>query len=62
MPILDDVILKLYTFWYNLLYLLATAHWGLMRGVFMMGYTIELLTQWITTQAFSPLTETDLEC
>jgi hypothetical protein len=55
MPILDDVILKLYTFWYNLLYLLAAAHWGLMRGVFMMGYTIELLTQWMTTQAFSPL-------
>jgi hypothetical protein len=55
MPILDDVILKLYTFWYNLLYLLAAAHWGLMRGVFMMGYTIELLTQWLTTQAFSPL-------
>src|SRR5258707_2803382 len=55
MPILDDLILKLDTLWYNLIYMLAAAHWGLMRGVFMMGYTIELLTQWMTTQAFSPL-------
>src|SRR5579859_1193849 len=55
MPILDDLILKLDTLWYNLIYMLAAAHWGLMRGVFMMGYTVELLTQWITTQAFSPL-------
>lgn len=55
MPILDDLILKLDTLWYNVIYLLAAAHWGLMRGVFMMGYTIELLTQWMTTQAFSPL-------
>jgi hypothetical protein len=55
MPILDDLILKFYTFLYNLLYMLAGAHWGLMRGVFMMGYTVELLTNWITTQAFAPL-------
>ncbi len=55
MPILDDMILKLDTLWYNLVYMLAAAHWGVMRSVFMMGYTVELLTQWITTQAFSPL-------
>src|SRR5258708_13096421 len=55
MPILDDLILKLDTLWYNVIYMLAAAHWGLMRGVFMMGYTIELLTQSMTTQAFSPL-------
>src|SRR5687767_11486300 len=55
MPILDDLILKLYTLWYNLLYMLAAAHWGVMRGVFMMGYTIELLTQWLTIEAFTPL-------
>jgi hypothetical protein len=55
MPILDDLILKVDVILYNIIYLIASAQWSLMRGLLMMGYTIELLTQWMATQAFSPL-------
>src|SRR5574338_875405 len=59
MPIIDDIIrnlqLAIDSLWYNVLMMLAQAHWSLLRGVFMMGHTIELLNNWLTAQAFAPL-------
>ncbi len=42
-------------FWYNILWTLAGIGWSLARALVMMGYTIELLDQWLTQNAFTPL-------
>lgn len=59
MPIIGDIVrqiqLAIDTFWYQLLMMLAAFQWSLLRGAFMMGYTIQLLTNWLATEAFAPL-------
>lgn len=59
MPIVDDVLLGLQiqidTLWYNLLFSLAGMHWSIQRAFLMMGYTIELMNQWLVENAFTPL-------
>ncbi len=59
MPIIGDLIRQIQiaidTFWYQLLMTLAGFQWSLLRGAFMMGYTIQLLSNWLVSQAFSPL-------
>ncbi len=59
MPIIGDLIRNLQiaidAFWYQLLMTLAAFQWSLLRGAFMMGYTIQLLTDWLATRAFAPL-------
>lgn len=40
---------------YSLLFSLAELQWSLLRAVFMMGYTVELLNRWLVEQAFTPL-------
>ena len=59
MPIVDDVLLGLQiqidTLWYNLLLSLAGMHWSVQRAFLMMGYTIELMNQWLVDNAFTPL-------
>lgn len=40
---------------YNLILSLAGLHWSLLRGFIMMGYTVELVNDWLTQNAFAPL-------
>ena len=59
MPIVNDVLrglqIQIDTLWYNLLFSLAGMHWSLQRAFLMMGYTIELMNQWLVDHAFTPL-------
>ena len=59
MPIVDDVLnglqIQIDTLWYNLLLSLAGMHWSVERALMMMGYTIELMNQWLVDNAFTPL-------
>lgn len=59
MPIVDDVLnglqIQIDTLWYNLLFSLAGMGWSLQRAFLMMGYTIELMNQWLIDNAFTPL-------
>jgi hypothetical protein len=59
MPIVDDVLnglqIQIDTLWYNLLLSLAGLGWSLQRAFLMMGYTIELMNQWLIDNAFTPL-------
>ena len=59
MPIIGDLIRNLQiaidAFWYQLLMTLAAFQWSLLRGAFMMGHTIQLLTDWLAERAFAPL-------
>ena len=51
MPIVDDILrglqIQIDTLWYNLLLSLAALHWSVERAFLMMGYTIELMNQWL---------------
>ena len=40
---------------YNLILSLAGLHWSLLRGFIMMGYTVELVNDWLSQNAFAPL-------
>ncbi|MDX2139513.1 MAG: hypothetical protein SF123_15620, partial [Chloroflexota bacterium] len=42
-------------FWYNTLLNLAAMHWGLLRGLVAMGYSVELMNRWLAQVAFAPL-------
>ena len=59
MPIIDDMLrglqIQIDTLWYNLLFTLAGLGWSVQRAFLMMGYTIELMNQWLIDNAFSPL-------
>ncbi|MBE2183480.1 MAG: hypothetical protein IAE89_08655 [Anaerolineae bacterium] len=59
MPIIDDILnglqVQIDTLWYNLLLSLAGLGWSLQRAFLMMGYTIELMNQWLVDNAFTPL-------
>jgi len=59
MPIVDDVLnglqIQIDTLWWNLTFSLAGMGWSLQRAFLMMGYTIELMNQWLIDNAFTPL-------
>ena len=59
MPIVDDVLnglqIQIDTLWWNLMFSLAGMGWSLQRAFLMMGYTIELMNQWLVDNAFTPL-------
>jgi hypothetical protein len=59
MPIVDDVLnglqIQIDTLWWNLMFALAGMGWSLQRAFLMMGYTIELMNQWLINNAFTPL-------
>jgi len=59
MPIVDDVLnglqIQIDTLWWNLMFSLAGMGWSLQRTFLMMGYTIELMNQWLVDNAFTPL-------
>jgi hypothetical protein len=59
MPIVDDVLnglqVQIDTLWWNLMFALAGMGWSLQRAFLMMGYTIELMNQWLIDNAFTPL-------
>jgi hypothetical protein len=59
MPIVDDVLnglqIQIDTLWWNLMFALAGMGWSLQRAFLMMGYTIELMNQWLIDNAFTPL-------
>jgi len=59
MPIVDDVLdglqIQIDSLWYNLLFSLAGMGWSLQRAFLMMGYTIQLMNQWLIDYAFTPL-------
>jgi hypothetical protein len=46
MPWVNDIINNLQiaidSFWYNILMMLASLHWGLMRSFLLSGYTIQV--------------------
>ena len=59
MPIVDDVLnglqIQIDSLWYNVLLSLAGIQWSAVRAFIMMGYTIQLLNQWLVQNAFVPL-------
>jgi hypothetical protein len=59
MPIVDDVLnglqIQIDTLWWNVMFSLAGMGWSLQRAFLMMGYTIELMNQWLIDNAFTPL-------
>jgi hypothetical protein len=42
-------------FWYNILLSVAGLHWSLLRGLIMMGHTVEVINNWLLNNAFAPL-------
>jgi hypothetical protein len=55
MDILSGLWIAIDSFWYNILLAVAGLHWGVMRGFVMMGYTVELINNWLAENAFAPL-------
>lgn len=55
MDILGGFQVQLDAFWYNILLSLAALHWSLLRGLILMGYTVELVNNWLMENAFVPL-------
>ncbi len=55
MDILNGFQVQIDMFWYNILLSLAGLHWSLLRGLILMGYTIELVNNWLIENAFIPL-------
>ncbi|NUQ06492.1 MAG: hypothetical protein HUU31_21585, partial [Anaerolineae bacterium] len=59
MPIIDDILsglqIQIDALWYNLLLSLAGLGWSLLRALIMMGYTLELVNDWLVSSAFAPL-------
>lgn len=43
------------TFYYNMVLSLAELHWSLLRGLILMGHTVETINQWLVNEAFAPL-------
>ena len=55
MDILNGIQVQMDTFWYDFLLSIASLQWNLLRGLIMMGYTIELVNNWLIENAFIPL-------
>jgi len=55
LDILGGLQVQIDSFWYNMLLSVAGLQWSLQRGFIMMGYTVELINQWLVNEAFAPL-------
>jgi hypothetical protein len=55
LDILGGLQVQIDSFWYNILLSVAGLQWSLQRGFIMMGYTIELINEWLINEAFAPL-------
>ncbi|MEL6307609.1 MAG: hypothetical protein AAFQ52_05670 [Chloroflexota bacterium] len=55
MDVIDAMQIQIDIFWYNILLSLAGMHWSILRGVILMGHTIELMNTWLIENAFVPL-------
>jgi hypothetical protein len=55
MNVIDDLKRAIDTFYYNIILSLAELHWSLLRGLVLMGHTIETINQWLIEEAFVPL-------
>jgi len=55
MNVIGDLKRAIDTFYYNIVLSLAELHWSLLRGLVLMGHTIETINQWLIEQAFAPL-------
>lgn len=55
MDVINGFQIQIDMFWYNILLSLAGLHWSLLRGLILMGYTIELVNNWLIENAFIPL-------
>jgi hypothetical protein len=55
LDILSGLQVQIDSVWYNMLLSLAGLQWSMQRGFIMMGYTIELINQWLINEAFAPL-------
>ncbi len=55
MNVIGDLKRAIDTFYYNIILSLAELHWSLLRGLVLMGHTIETINQWLIEQAFAPL-------
>ncbi len=55
LDILGGLQVQIDSFWYNMLLSFAGLQWSLQRGFIMMGYTVELINQWLVDEAFAPL-------
>lgn len=53
--IVGDLKRAIDTFYYNIILSLAELHWSLLRGLILMGHTIETINQWLIEEAFAPL-------
>lgn len=55
MNLIGDLKKALDAFYYNIILSLAELHWSLLRGLVLMGHTVETINQWLVEQAFAPL-------
>ena len=55
MDILTGLSQVIDAFWYNILLSVAGLHWSLLRGLIMMGHTVEVINNWLLNNAFAPL-------
>jgi len=55
MDILAGLRIAIDTFWYNIIVSFAGLHWSLLRGMVMMGHTVELINQWLSENVFGVL-------
>ena len=55
MNIIGDLKRAIDTFYYNIILSLAELHWSLLRGLVLMGHTVETVNGWLIEQAFAPL-------
>ena len=55
MNVIGDLMRAIDTFYYNIILSLAEVHWSLLRGLILMGHTIETINRWLIEDAFSPL-------
>ena len=55
MNIIGDLKRAIDTFYYNIVLSLAELHWSLLRGLVLMGHTVETINGWLIEQAFAPL-------
>ncbi|MDQ7033413.1 MAG: hypothetical protein Q9P01_00840 [Anaerolineae bacterium] len=55
MNVIGDLMRAIDTFYYNIILSLAEVHWSLLRGLILMGHTIETINRWLIDDAFAPL-------
>ncbi len=55
MNVIGDLMRAIDTFYYNIILSLAEVHWSLLRGLILMGHTIETINRWLIEDAFAPL-------